>query len=268
MYEFNDVTPGNYLVKFEAGGFEAKEVSDVYVSEAASLRRDASLGLPQVAEVVTVGGEPEIEMTVAGGAIFVSVEHNALVQAVLNGDLEEVKARVMMRARVNVRDKAYDGITPLHAAVETGNVEIVQYLLSRGAKINIRDFQKRTPLMMLDEDATPEMFQLLLTYGAKVKLVDKEGNTVLHHFAAYDEQGDMIRTLVNYGVDVNALNKEGKTSLMVAAENESAANIEALIQSGADPNAAGRSGKTAWMLTEDAKTRSLLETFGATAMQN
>jgi hypothetical protein len=266
LYEFSDLPAGNYTVKFEAGGFDAKE-SSVYVSEASSMRRDAQLALPQVAEVVTVGGEERIDISV-GGAMITIESTNPLVQAVIRGDIEDVKALVMMRGKVNGRDKAYDGITPLHAAVETGNVEIAQFLLSRGAKINSRDFLKRTPLMMLDEDATPEMFQLLMTYGAKVKLVDKERNTVLHHFAAYDEKGEMIRTLVSYGVDVNAVNKEGKTALMIAAENESAANIEALVQSGADPNKIGPEGKTAWMLTDDAATRTTLETFGATAMRD
>jgi hypothetical protein len=50
LYEFNELTPGSYVIKFEAGGFDAKEMSNVYVSEAASLRRDAQLDLPQVAE--------------------------------------------------------------------------------------------------------------------------------------------------------------------------------------------------------------------------
>ena len=268
LYEFADLPAGNYTLKYEAGGFDAKELTGVYVSEASSIRRDAQLTLPQVAAVVQVGGNESDTYAISGGLMISTESTNPLVQAVLNGDLEEVKARVAMRAKVNVKDKAYDGITPLHAAVETGNVEIAQFLLGRGAKINIRDHQKRTPLMMLDEDASSEMFRLLVSYGAKVSLVDKRGNTVLHHFAPYDEQGEMIRLLATYGVDVDAVNKDGKTALMIAAENESATNIEALIQSGADPNRTDRGGKTAWMLSDDTETRTLLETFGAIAMRN
>ncbi|HMJ08479.1 MAG TPA: ankyrin repeat domain-containing protein [Pyrinomonadaceae bacterium] len=267
LYDFAGLPPGSYDVKAEAGGFDSRDMTDIYVSDGSAVRRDAQLRLPQVSEVVQVGGDIEVE-TFTMGLMAISESHNPLVQAVLNEDLEEVKARILMRARVNVRDKAYDGITPLHAAVETGNVEIAQYLLSRGAKINGRDLLRRTPLMMLDQDASPELFQLLVTYGARVNLVDKERNTVLHHFAAYDEQTDMIRLLISYGVDVNAVNREGKTALMIAAENESESNITALIQSGADPNRADRAGKTAWMLTDDARTRAVLETFGAVAMQN
>lgn len=245
LYEFTDLPSGNYVVKFEGGGFEAKEVPGVYVSEAASIRRDAQLDLPQLAEIVQVDGTGT-EAFATGSAIVVTTEaRNALVMAVLNEDLEEVKARVMMRAKVNTKDKAFDGITPLHAAVETGNVEIVRFLLGRGAKINIRDYQKRTPLMMMDENTSPELFQLLISYGAKLNLVDKDGNTALHLFAAYDNQSDMLRTLVSYGVNVNAVNKEGKTALMIAAENDSLGGIEALIRSGADLNKVGRDGKTA-----------------------
>ena len=222
-YEFADLPAGTYSIKFEAGGFAARDVESVYVGDAGVSRRDAQLDLPQVAEVVQVGGGKEEGWASVMVGVVVEIEaRNPLVQAVLNEDLEEVKARVMMRSRVNVKDKAYDGISPLHAAVETGNVDIARYLLQNGAKANIRDFKKRTPLMMLDEDASPEMFDLLISYGAKVNLVDKRRNTVLHHFAAYDEQGEMIRRLVSFGVPVDAYNKEGETALMVAAANESA----------------------------------------------
>ena len=269
FYEFADLTPGTYSIKFEAGGFAAREVDSVFVGEAGISRRDVQLDLQQVAEVVQVGGGKEERWASVTVGVVVEMEaHNPLVQAVLNEDLEDVKARVMMRARVNVKDKAYDGISPLHAAVETGNIEIARYLLQSGAKVNIRDFKKRTPLMMLDEDATPEMFQLLISYGAKVNLVDKQRNTVLHHFAAYDKQGEMIGLLASYGVPVDAYNKEGETALMIAAANESASNIEALIQNGADPNRAGGGGKTAWTATENAETRTLLETLGAIALRD
>ena len=136
----------------------------------------------------------------------------------MNDDLDEVKARVMMRAKVNARDKSRDGMTPLHAAVENGNIEIIQFLLDSGAKTNIRDFQKRTPLMMMDSDATPEILDLLLRYGAKVQLVDKEKNTVLHQFVGNADNAHMVRLLSNHGINPNAINKSGETALMIAAE--------------------------------------------------
>jgi hypothetical protein len=268
FYEFKDVPPGSYTMKFEGGGFEAKEVKGISVSGGGGeLRRDAQLALPAVAEVVEVGGDISLKGEWTGGTVgmvvCVTESRNPLVQAVLNEDLGEVKVRVMMRAKVNVRDKSRNGMSPLHAAVETGNIEIVQYLLDSGAKTNVRDYEKRTPLMMIDEDANTEILDLLFRYGAKIQLVDKAGNSVLHHFAESDDDEEIIRLLVTHGAAVNAINKEGETALMIAAKNGNGKDVKALLESGADATKQNSEGKTAWDFAETAGIRSLLETYGA-----
>jgi hypothetical protein len=269
FYEFKDVQPGEYTLKFEGGGFEAKEMKNVSIN--GELRRDAGLAVQGLTEVVQVGGdeikgEGSVTMGTMGEMVCIeNVKSNPLVRAVMNDDLDEVKARVMMRAKVNARDKSRDGITPLHAAVENGNIEIIQFLLDSGAKTNIRDFQKRTPLMMMDDDATAEIFDLLIRYGAKVQLVDGEKNTVLHHFVENADDADIVRLLVSHGINVDAVNNSGETALMVAAENGNPADVKALLESGADVSKLSRDNKTAWDLTDDADIRSLLESYGAVA---
>jgi hypothetical protein len=263
FYEFKNLPSALYKLRIEGAGFETKEFPAVDLSGGDS-RQDARLALPAVQEVVEVGGgNAEDYGGALSGVVVVMEARNPLVQAVFNGDLEEVKVRVAMRARVNARDKAYDGITALHAAVELGRVEIAQFLLAHGAKANGRDFQRRTPLMMLDEDATPEMVQTLLAHGAKINLFDKTRSTALHHFAEYDRP-EILSLLIAAGADVNAVNKEGKTPLMYAAENNSAESVRSLLAAGANPNAAGKNGETAWELG-DAEVRSLLESYGAVA---
>lgn len=265
FYEFKDLAAGTYKVKFEAGGFDLKEVADVRVAEANEIRRDAQLAVQQISENVEIkASDQDLEQYVTVGIVTVIEARDPLVQAALSGDLEGVKARVMMRAKVNVKDKAYNGISPLHAAVDTGNIEIAQYLLDHGAKTNMRDFLKRTPLMMMDEDATPEMFELLVRYGAKVNLTDKEKNNVLHHFAAMYNAGELIGRIAAYGAPVNAVNKEGKTPLMIAAENGNRTVAKALLEAGADPNLLN-DGDSAWDLADDREIKGLLETYGAVA---
>lgn len=263
FYKFEELNEGKYTIKFEAGGFEAKEMQSVYLGDASQIQRDAQLAIPQVAEVLQVNENSETFVTVGLTVGILLETRNALVQAVLSEDLENVKARVMMRARINVKDKAYGSITPLHAAVETGNIEIVQFLLSHGAKPNIRDARKRTPLMMLDDDATPELFQLLLSYGAKPNLVDKAGNNLLHHFAEFDRP-EIMRMMTEYGLSINAANKEGTTALMIAAENRNADTVRVLLESGADVNRLNGQNESAWDLASS-DIQPLLETFGATA---
>ena len=199
------------------------------------------------------------------GMVLSIESSNPLVHAAMNDDLGEVKARVMMHAKVNVRDKGYDGMSPLHAAVQNGNIEMIQFLLDSGAKTNFRDSQRRTPLLMMDGDATPEIFDLLIRFGAKPQLIDKEKNTALHHFVENADDDEIVRLLVTHGVNVNAVNREGETALMVAAENGNSGDIKALIESGADLNKTDLDGKTAWELTRDTEIRSLLESYGAIA---
>jgi len=265
-YEFKDVPAGVYKMKFEAGNFAPREYSTVTVYETGMVREDAQLALQQVGEVVQVGVTVETQETVTVGSVSV-VPSSPLVQAALNNDLEDVKARLMMRAKVNVRDKAYDGISPLHAAVENGNIEMVQFLLDRGAKKNIRDFQKRKPLMMMDSDATPDLLQLMIRYGAKTTLIDKQGSTLLMHFAE-NNQPEILRYLLSSGIPINAKNKDGETALMIAADNDQVETVKALLEAGADANLADNESETAMEKTSNAEIKSLLVTYGAVAKSN
>ncbi|HEV8590935.1 MAG TPA: ankyrin repeat domain-containing protein [Pyrinomonadaceae bacterium] len=267
FYEFKDLAPSKYTIHVEAGGFAIRDVTDIWVGESGETRRDAQLSLQNMEAVVQVGSgdDRNYNVTVDGGMSIVVETRNALIQAVLSEDLDEVKARIMMRSKINVKDKAYDGITPLHAAIETGNIEITRYLLEHGAKTNIRDFQKRTPLMMMDEDATPELFDLLTQYGAKLNLVDKEKNNMLHHAAVNGVDADLVKRIALNGVPINGVNKEGKTPLMTASEEGDVDIVNALIQSGADVNVRTRANVSAWDLSDNARVRAVLETYGAYA---
>ncbi|MEQ1763572.1 MAG: ankyrin repeat domain-containing protein [Pyrinomonadaceae bacterium] len=268
-YEFVDVPAGKYSLKIEAVGFQTLEQAEIFVSEGSQLRRNAQLEIPQLETVVQVGGnqEGEGETIFLGGVISATVTSNPLVQAVLNDDLEEVKVRVLMRSRINVRDKSYDGMSPLHAAVQNGNVEIARFLLERGAKVNIRDYEKRTPTMMMDDDASVEMVQLLISYGSKLKLVDKEKNNALHHLAENGVEPEIIRYLISSGIDINAVNKEGRTPLMLAAANSQNEIVTALLENGANASSTTRDGKSAWDLTESETVRSALVAYGVQPRQ-
>jgi hypothetical protein len=266
FYEFKDLPAGTYKVKAEAGGFNAAEISSISVADGSEVRRDAKLALQQVDEKVTVNGSSD-EYSGFTGIITVCVDKSAapvnkLVEAVYDEDMDEIKLLVAKGIRVNSKDRNHDGVSALHAAVETGNIEIVQFLLSSGAKINGRDLLKRTPLMMMDYDSTPELLQLLLRYGAKVNLTDSKRFSALNHLAGYDKP-EIFRLLILAGADVNTVNKEGATPLMTASEGGNLNIVKALLESGADVNPRKKSGEAAWEMTDNAEIKSLLETYGA-----
>ena len=58
--------------------------------------------------------------------------------------------------------------TPLHSAVITGSVEIVQILLDRFAELNSQDIEGKTPLILAIENKYNEMAEVLIANGANV----------------------------------------------------------------------------------------------------
>lgn len=259
FYEFKNLAGGVYKLKFEAGGFESKETTEIAVGAGAAIEsQNAQLSVQTVQEQVNVGGEGRAESVQIMGIMVSTVsikQPGKLYLAVEADNLEDVKKYVAAGKRVNT--KGYEGNSPLHVAVENGNAEIAEVLLNAGAKINGKNSDKRTPLMMLDEDASPELVNLLLRHGAKINATDKQGNTALI-FAASSATSQIVQTLIGAGANINAVNKQGETALMNAAESGDAESVQALLGAGANANARSRDGKTAFDLVKDETARQYL----------
>jgi hypothetical protein len=261
VYQFKDVPRGDYKLKFDAGGFASKEFAQISVS-GSEQNYNAQLSIETMQETVTVGGTDELTVMVNGGAMISITRYNKLVIAVESDNLDEVKMLVARGERVNAKDKGYDKNTPLHVAVENGNREIAEFLLSHGAKTGSKNAVRRTPLMMLDEDAAPELVNLLLVYGAKINLADRDGNTALM-FAAEYASSEIVQALLNAGANVNATNKKGETALMRASENGELGNVKALLGAGANAQLKNKEGETALSLTSNADVKQILISYGA-----
>ncbi|MBA4121819.1 MAG: ankyrin repeat domain-containing protein [Acidobacteria bacterium] len=263
FYEFKDVPVGEYKLKIDASGFASKEIAQVSVV-GDEQNYNAQLAIEAMQETVTVSGAPELKTITMGGTGFMvsTVRFNRLVMAVENDNLGEVKVRVGMGEHVNTKDKGYGNNSPLHVAVENGNLEIAEFLISYGAKTNSKNAEKRTTLMMLDEDATPELVNLLLSHGAKVNLADKQGNTALI-FAAEYASNDVVQVLISAGANVNAVNKQGETALMRAAENDSLEIVKTLLGAGANAQSISKEGETALSMTNSEEVKQYLIAYGA-----
>ena len=253
FYEFKNLASGTYTLKAEGvNGFLTFQAEGIVVSAGDELKNDVTMEVG--GEYVTVGGIGAVEYELP------------LLQAVSEEKTDEIKSLLANGADVNGKDKNYDGITAIFIAVENGNVETVRTLLDFGAKINVRDQEKRTPLMRLDSDATPELVKLLLSYGAKINRVDKEENNVLHHVAVY-VSGEVLQMLIDEGADIDAQNETGETPLMIAANYENLECVRALLAAGANVNLRDKEGKTALGIArenEHEEIAELLASYGAT----
>ena len=81
---------------------------------------------------------------------------------------------------VNIIDKTSgteDSLLSL--TVSLGNVEIAKLLVEKGAKVNVRNFEKWTPLHMAATYNRIELAKFLLENGAYLNARDEDGKTSL-----------------------------------------------------------------------------------------
>ena len=88
------------------------------------------------------------------------------------------------------------------------------------------------------------MIELLMSKGAKLDVRDKEGSTPLH-YAAVNGHKEAEASLLDYGADVNALSVNVGTPLMIAILKNCLPVIDLLLLRGADTNDLDLSGVSA-----------------------
>lgn len=102
-----------------------------------------------------------------------------LHKAIYSRNTERAIELILTGADINKRSGIHK-YTPLHLAVEKGNIKVVKALLSSGAKINARDFISRTPLHAAVNKGNIKVIKALLSSGAEINARDKHGKTPLH----------------------------------------------------------------------------------------
>ena len=102
-----------------------------------------------------------------------------------------------MHADINM---TYDNIkfTPFHKAVKNGDIKTVTFLLSKGAKVNVRNKNDSTPLMAACFSGYKEIVILLLEKKADYKVKDFKGKTALQYAKDRGHQ-DIVDLLIKAG---------------------------------------------------------------------
>jgi ankyrin repeat protein len=135
--------------------------------------------------------------------------------AALKGKPEVVKFYLKRGADVN--GKSRKGGSPLHAAVTSKCSEVVEILLSAGAKVDQLDDDESTPFLIACSEASIDIVicSLLLKAGTNIHAVTQFKETPLHLFARTGRV-DIIRLLIDAKAEVDPSNNFGRTPLAQA----------------------------------------------------
>lgn len=106
------------------------------------------------------------------------------------GDLKGLKTLLKKGADPNGKDIRTEremmlaghppsGYTALHQAAMDGNVEVAKLLVSAGAKVDVRDRYRATPLHYAVASSEMGMVRFLLSKGANPRLKNQRGQTAI-----------------------------------------------------------------------------------------
>ena len=206
---------------------------------------------------------------------FDSTGVNLLTYAVMTGDLNIVKIIGDKGANPNLKNKTTMGSTPLMMASEYKSLEISNYLIEKGAKIDLQDNNGDPAINWSAYYGNVPFTKLMLDNGAKTKLKSIHSDGVMQ--VALKEWKDNIVDLLlkkgitiykvqnksvqlinavknnNFALTKSLLNKDnvdardgaGNTLLMIAADKGYSEIVEFLVNNGADIDAMNPVGQTA-----------------------
>jgi ankyrin repeat protein len=202
-----------------------------------------------------------IACVVALTAAYVGqAQKGKLATLIQNGDRKA--ALDMIRAGADVNEAQPDGTRPVHWAVYRVDYELMEALLAKKAKADVRNELGSTPLAEAVKLGDARLVKMLLDAGSGPEGANDDGQSALM-LAIKNGDLALVQMLVNAGANVNTVEKvQDQTPLMwAAATNQNAEEmVKLLISKGA--NVKARAKSTDWPAQMTSEPRAQYHSYG------
>jgi ankyrin repeat protein len=170
-----------------------------------------------------------------------------LIAAAGKDDLARISALLKKGANVNARDA--QGRTPVMAATYARHANAVEALIRAGADVNARDEMLNNPFLYAGAEGMLDILKLANAAGADPRLTNRYGGTALIPAAERGHVEVVDWLLANTKVEVNHVNRLGWTALLEAIVLSDGGPrhqriVASLIRHGADVNNPDHQGRT------------------------
>jgi len=167
----------------------------------------------------------------------------SLHHAVKAKDKEKVKALIEKEPGL-IYVKDLGGSTPFEEAIKLSDIDIIELFLNKDPNlINAKDRNQQTPLhiavrKLSVKKGNMDLVKYLLTKGANTNAKDAYENTPLLYADKIhiDYRRSIVELLVKNNADVNAQNNRHQTPLSMAIQKEWVDIVDLLLEQGADVN--------------------------------
>ncbi|KAH8803357.1 hypothetical protein F5884DRAFT_847191 [Xylogone sp. PMI_703] len=151
----------------------------------------------------------------------------------------EALVKVLLKRGADIESKDFDGKTPLLRAAIEGDKTVVELLLKNGANIESKDSSGKTPLSWAVTWGYETIVELLLKNGADIESKDSD-----------------VEILLKNGANIESKDSSGKTPLSRAAIKGHEMVVELLLKNGANIESKDSDGDTplSWATIEGYET--------------
>ena len=159
---------------------------------------------------------------------------DAVVYAI-NGQAPTEVVKYLLDQKGNGVDKpTHDARTYMFWAANKGNVEVVEYLISKGAKVNVEDSHGMTPIGFAAAagQTNTKLYDALIKGGADVKQKNQDGASLLLLAIPNDKDFVLTDYFISKGLSLKDVDAAGNTAFNYVARTGNIELMKTLVQKG------------------------------------